>query len=149
MELTILTGGGRIECLRCTAHSSRTGLQCGRPALKSSSTRKCQFHGGRGSGPKTIEGKARIAAANIKHGGYSKAASAVRAASLARLSQLEDTLYLLGMTSVGRTPGRKPNGYTPIRTLDEFMLVMFDTPQNHDGASIEEVQKNNRNTHRP
>ena len=130
MELTFLTAGGRIECLRCTAQSSRTGLQCGRPALKSSSTRKCQFHGGRGSGPKTAEGKARIAAANTEHGGYSKAASAVRAASLVRLSQLEDALYLLGMTSVGRTPGRKPNGYQALTTHEQIRSLVFDISQN-------------------
>ena len=41
------TAGGKITCLRCTAQSSRTKLQCGRPAIKTSRTQKCQFHGGR------------------------------------------------------------------------------------------------------
>jgi hypothetical protein len=55
-ELT--TAGGRIKCLRCTAQSSRTKEQCARPALNSSRTQKCQFHGGRQSGPKTWGNKA-------------------------------------------------------------------------------------------
>ena len=53
----INTAGGRIRCARCTAQSSRTKLQCGRPALKTSKTQKCQFHGGgQTSGKQTLEG---------------------------------------------------------------------------------------------
>ncbi len=68
MNNNLMTAGGKIQCLRCTAKSSRTGIQCGRPALKSSKTQKCQFHGGRSTGPRTAEGKARIAALHTKHG---------------------------------------------------------------------------------
>ena len=53
MESSLLTAGGKISCLRCTAKSTRTKLQCGRPALKASKTQKCQFHGGSSTGPKT------------------------------------------------------------------------------------------------
>ena len=49
-QLLLSTAGGRICCARCTAQSSRTKLQCGRPALKTSKTQKCQFHGARSSG---------------------------------------------------------------------------------------------------
>ena len=42
--------GSSSQCARCTAMSKRTKEQCGRPALKTSKTQKCQFHGGRGSG---------------------------------------------------------------------------------------------------
>jgi hypothetical protein len=75
--LYLVTAGGKIKCLRCTAKSSRTKQQCGRPALKSSKTIKCQFHGGRSSGPKTPEGKARIAASHTVHGKDSKSANYV------------------------------------------------------------------------
>ena len=127
MQSTLLTAGSRITCLRCTAQSSRTGNQCGRPALKTSRTQKCQFHGGRGSGPKTAEGKTRIAAAHTKHGEYSKEAAATLSASLAKLSQLEDALHVLKMTSVKRSPGRKPNGYTPVKTVQEVCELLLDT----------------------
>lgn len=48
--------------------SKRTKEQCGRPALKTSKTQKCQFDGGRGSGPKTPEGRQRVAQAHTVHG---------------------------------------------------------------------------------
>ena len=32
--------------------------------------RRCRLHGGLSTGPKTVEGKERIAAANTKHGRY-------------------------------------------------------------------------------
>jgi hypothetical protein len=106
-KVNLLTAGGKIQCLRCTARSSRTGVQCGRPALKSSKTQKCQYHGGRGSGPQTAEGKARIAAAHIVHGQETSAARAERSAGSAKLSRIEDAMYLLEMTTAPRTRGRK------------------------------------------
>ena len=60
--------GSSSQCARCTAMSKRTKEQCGRPALKSSKTQKCQFHGDRGSGPKTPEGRQRVAQAHTVHG---------------------------------------------------------------------------------
>ena len=122
----LLTGGGRIRCSRCTAHSSRTGQQCGRPALKISKTQKCQFHGGRSTGPKTEEGKARIAALHTVHGQQTRAKRAERSAASARLNQLEDAAYLLGMMTGPRGRGRKARGYVPIRTLDDVVRMVVD-----------------------
>jgi hypothetical protein len=130
MEKYLSTAGGRITCLRCTAKSSRTKKQCARPALITSTTKVCQFHGGRGSGPKTDEGKARIAAAHTKHGEYSKAAKAATSAGLAKLSQLDDLVHLMKMTSVKRNPGRKPLGFKPVRTIKDVFELMFDTMAN-------------------
>ncbi len=45
-EQYLTTAAGRITCLRCTAKSNRTKLQCGKPALKTSRTQKCGHHGG-------------------------------------------------------------------------------------------------------
>ena len=58
------TAGGNITCLRCTAQSTRTKLQCGRPAIKTSRTQKCQYHGGR---PHTAETLKRISEASAVH----------------------------------------------------------------------------------
>lgn len=118
---------GKIQCLRCTARSSRTGVQCGRPALKSSKTQKCQFHGGRSTGPKTAEGKARIAAAHNVHGQETNAARAERSAGSARLSRIEDAMYLLEMTNATRTRGRKARGYVLVKTLDDVRLMVLDS----------------------
>ena len=123
----LTTAGGSIRCLRCTAKSSRTKIQCGKPALKSSKSQKCTSHGGLSTGPKTAEGRQRIADAQIVHGRDTKAARLERSRGSLRLAQLEDAMHVLGMTSAKRTRGRKPNGYTPLRTIDDVSRVLIDT----------------------
>ncbi len=126
MDRFILTGGGKIVCPRCTAYSSRTGKQCARPALKESKTQKCQFHGGRGSGPKTEAGKARIAAAHITHGQETRAMRLERSSASARLSQLEDAMHVLGLTDAPRIRGRKAKGYVPVQTFADVVGMVVD-----------------------
>ena len=124
-KLLLSTAGGQILCARCTAQSSRTKLQCGRPALKTSKTQKCQYHSGRGSGPKTEAGRSRIAAAHYKHGESCKASRAEYSKASATLSQLEDAMHILKMTSAPRTRGRKPRGYKPLRTVHDVLQSML------------------------
>ena len=123
----LATDNGGTKCLRCTAKSSRTKQQCGRPALKSSKTQKCGSHGGLSTGPKTAEGRQRIADAQTVHGRDTKVARLERSRGSLRLTQLEDAMHVLGMTSAKRTRGRKPNGYTPLRTIDDVCRVLLDT----------------------
>ena len=125
-QFFLSTAGGRIRCARCTAQSSRTKLQCGRPALKTSKTQKCQFHGARSSGPKTEAGRSRIAAAHYKHGESTKAARAEYSRASATLSKLEDAMHLLKMTTAPRTRGRKPNGYKPVRSTHDVIQLVLD-----------------------
>jgi hypothetical protein len=121
------TAGGRICCLRCTAQSSRTKLQCSRPALKTSKTQKCQFHGGGlTSGKQTEKGRSRIAAAHYKHGESTKAARAEYSKASTTLSKLEDAMHLLKMTSASRTRGRKPSGYKPVRSTHDVIQMVLD-----------------------
>ena len=47
---------------------TRSGHPCRKPTLKRK--RRCRLHGGASTGPKTAEGKARIAKAQLKHGKY-------------------------------------------------------------------------------
>jgi len=126
-KVLFLTAGSWIKCLRCTARSSRTNQQCGRPALKSSKTQKCGHHGGLSTGPRTAEGRQRIADAQTVHGRDTKAARLERSRGALRLAQLEDAMHVLAMTSAKRTRGRKPNGYTPLRTIDDVRRVLLDT----------------------
>ena len=128
----LVLAGGYIRCLRCTARSKRTKLQCARPALNVSKTQKCQVHGGRGSGPKTAEGKARIGAAHLVHGNETTQIRLERSEASLRLAQLEDLMYVLKMTSAGRTPGRKPSGYRKIRTYDEAGTFIASQVLHHD-----------------
>ena len=123
-ETNITLAGGRIRCLRCTAKSVRSGLQCAKPAMKSSRTHKCSHHGGWATGPKTAAGRQRILQANTKHGESSRAARHEHSKASARLSMLEDCLYLLGMTAEPRIRGRKPAGYVPVRTLTDVRRVL-------------------------
>ena len=55
---------------RCLA-KTRRGTLCQNPAIKGRN--RCKLHGGRSTGPRTAEGKARVAAAHTKHGRRSKA----------------------------------------------------------------------------
>ena len=127
IALLLLTAGGKVMCTRCTAKSKRTGLQCGRPALKVSNNQKCQFHGGRGnSGPKTPEGKARSIAAHTKTGDCSQAARNAHARASARLLQLEDSMHVLGMTTATRTRGRKPSCYVPVKDFAGVTQMILD-----------------------
>ena len=155
----LLTGGGNITCLRCTAKSTRTKLQCGRPAIKTSRTQKCLAHEGRphaqetlqrnseasavrsqaikdgkleghtaGSvkwnGPRTAEGKQRIAQAQRKHGFYSKAGLEAKHAEAIQLRQLEDIAVLIGMIQGPRTRGCKPRGYRPITSMEAVKALV-------------------------
>ena len=122
----LITAGGHLVCARCTAKSKTTGLQCGRPALKTSATQKCQFHGGRSTGPKSPEGRQRIANAQYRHGESSKAARQAYSKASANLRRMEEAMYVLGMTTAPHTRGRKPLGYTPVRTMRDVHEMILD-----------------------
>ena len=155
----LLTGGGNIVCLRCTDKSSRTKMQCGRPAIKTSRTHKCLAHEVRplaqetlqriskdsavhsqatkdgkleehtaGSvkwnGPRTAEGRQRIAQAQLKHGAFSKAGLKAKKAESIQLRQLEDIAYLTGLIQGPRTRGCKPRGYEPITSMEAVKALV-------------------------
>jgi hypothetical protein len=116
-EPFIVLAGGRIRCCRCQALSRRSKEQCKKPALRGKNV--CDFHGGRSTGPKTEEGKARIANAHTIHGTETKAMREKRSRSSAYMRNLEDLLYVFGMTKAPRWRGRKPSGYWPIKTTEQ------------------------------
>lgn len=118
-ENYITLAGGAIRCLRCTAKSVRSGIQCLKPAMNSSRTQKCTHHGGRSTGPKTKEGRERIAKAHTVHGKSSKAIRLRHSQDSANISMLEDSLHVLGMSDGKRLQGRKAKGYRPIRTVEQ------------------------------
>ena len=134
---TLVTGGGKITCKRCSAKSKRSGEQCKKPALKMSRTQKCEFHGGRSTGPKTADGKARQRAAVIKTGNYTKEAMEDRARSVRVLAGLEDALYVLKMTTMPRSRGRKPKGYVTLKTVEDVVKFALDNPLHWPRASDE------------
>ncbi len=119
-EKYLTTAGGRITCLRCSAMSKQSRLQCRKPALNLSRTQKCGHHGGKSTGPLTAEGKARIGKAHLLHGEETNQRKLERSEGALKLAQLEDVAHAIGLiTTAPRTPGRKPLGYRAIRTLEE------------------------------
>jgi hypothetical protein len=114
--------------------SKRSGEQCKKPALKTRRTQKCQFHGGRSTGPKTEAGKARQRAEVIKSGDYTKEAMEDKARSVRVLAALEDVMYVLNMTTVPRSWGRKPKGYVPLKTVKDVVKFALDNPLHFVGT---------------
>ena len=118
----LVTGGGRIFCSRCQA-KNRAGSQCAKPAVRGK--RVCGFHGGLSTGPRTVEGIARIKKAATKHGRFTPEGRERATAQSARIRELEDALIVLEAIPEGqRTRGAKPKGYAPVRTIaDARQLV--------------------------
>ena len=121
----LLLAGGRIRCRRCSARSKRTKLRCGAPAMRGKKV--CRTHGGKSTGPRTEQGKANSAKANLKHGRYTKQAQTEHSEASAQLSQLEDAMYLLGMSDAPRSRGRKAKGYRPITSFDGVRTMLLET----------------------
>ena len=101
-----------MTCTQCNAMSKRSRQRCKAPAIKGKT--KCRFHGGKSTGAKTAEGRARIAEAHTVHGRETRAIRAERSAKLAELRELEELGFKVGLFAEGtpRTRGRKPKGIT-------------------------------------
>ena len=77
---------------RCGART-RKGTACQRAG--SSKNGRCHLHGGASTGPRTAEGRARISAAQFKHGHRSKKAIAERKAATRKKSEIFTELKAL------------------------------------------------------
>ena len=120
-EKYLVTAAGKIKCLRCTAKSTRTKLQCRKPALKVSRTQKCEFHGGRPHSTITLLKCAKV---NTIHGEYSKPAKQKYRDDSILIHEMEDALRLLGMAGGPRIRGRKPNGYRGVHSEDDVIRMI-------------------------
>ena len=76
------------------------------------------------SGPRTAEGRQRIAQAQTKHGAFSKANLVAKHAEAIQLRQLEDIAVLIGMIQGPRTRGCKPRGYKAIRSMEAVKALV-------------------------
>ena len=122
-EQFLVTAGGYIKCLRCTASSTRTKQQCGKPALKTSTTQKCQVHGGRPHSPEVLR---RISEANTIHGESTKGAKEQFRKDAILSRQLEDAVHVLKMGEGQRMRGRKPNGYCGVYSQEDVIRMIRD-----------------------
>jgi hypothetical protein len=66
--------GDFTKAARCGA-TTRAGSSCRCPAMPNG---RCKLHGGRSTGPRTLEGIERIRQANLRHGRYTAAAKEER-----------------------------------------------------------------------
>ena len=122
-EKYLITAGGKIRCRRCKAQSSRTKLQCSKPALKDKSV--CGHHGGLSTGPRTKEGKERIRAAHWQHGEETLEAKAERSAKSVMFRYLTDLGNHCNMFYRKiNTLGRPPSGYAQLDLTDLEQLAL-------------------------
>jgi len=122
-EQYLVTAGGKICCRRCKAQSSRTKVQCSKPALKGKAV--CGHHGGLSTGPKTKEGKDRIRAAHFKHGEETLEAKAERNEKSVMFRYLTDLGNHCNMFYRQiKNLGRPPSGYTQLNLTDQEQLAL-------------------------
>jgi hypothetical protein len=76
------------------------------------------------SGPRTAEGKQRIAQAQLKHGAYANANLVAKHAVAIQLRRLEDIAIVIGMITGPRTRGAKPRGYKSIRSMEAVKALV-------------------------
>ena len=75
--------------------------------------------------------------AHLKHGERIRSARLEHSQASAKLSQLEDALYVLGMTTAPRTRGRKAAGYRPVRTFEDVKNMVLDSHKHSLEGSVE------------
>ena len=78
--------GRRIRACQCQALSQRSKLQCKNAVLKGK--RVCRFHGGKSTGPLTIDGKQRCAKAKTIYGWDTREKRKIRANKLKEMKIL-------------------------------------------------------------
>lgn len=112
----LITAGGRILCRRCQA-TSRSGRQCFKAAV--AGKKVCRSHGGASTGPRTQAGIEKIRQAHWIHGERSAESMERDRFTAIRLRKLSDALFVLGVAQGHKIPGRWPDGYQPLETMDD------------------------------
>ena len=73
------------------------------------------------------------------HGDETNQRKLERSQGSLRMSQLEDVMHAVGMTTAIRTTGRKPSGYRAIRTLEEAKAWVVEDALHRDNGGKEEA----------
>ncbi len=90
--------GDFLAAPRCGART-RAGGCCRQPAMRNG---RCRMHGGLSTGPRTVQGRARCAAARRTHGFYSAEVTALRSAGAAHCRRMN---ALVAALKIRRTAG--------------------------------------------
>ena len=92
---------------RCAAIFKATGQRC--TAIAVTGRRTCLRHGGASTGPRTVEGKRKCAAARTVHGWETTAMRQERSLGSARVAVLEAIGFAIGLLKGTKTRGRRPD----------------------------------------
>ena len=101
--------------------TEKDGVKQSKPKVQAEG---CNLVKAKWNGPRTAEGKQRIAQAQLKHGAYSKANLVAKHAEAIQLRQLEDIAIVIGMITGPRTRGAKPRGYKAIRSMEAVKALV-------------------------
>ncbi len=101
--------------------TEKDGVKQGKPQVRAEG---CTLVKVKWNGPRTAEGRQRIAQAQLKHGAYSKAGLEAKHAEAIQLRQLEDIAIVIGMITGPRTRGCKPRGYKSIRSMEAVKALV-------------------------
>jgi len=104
--MTTIDQPNTMLCNRCAAVFKATGQRCTATSLEG--RRTCLRHGGASTGPRTIEGRRKCAAARTVNGWDTIAMRQERSLASARLAVLEQVGFSIGLMKGGRTRGRQP-----------------------------------------
>ena len=99
--------------IECNA-KTRAGSLCQRAG--SPKNGRCHLHGGKSTGPRTDEGRARIAAAQFKHGKRSKTFVAAQRAKNAKGKAINRELKAIEATAI--SDGLLPRGWAKAFRVD-------------------------------
>lgn len=103
---------------QCSAKSKRSGVRCLNNAVSGAAI--CRMHG-HVPKDKVKRGEQHP---NFVHGRRTLEAQKQSSEQSARLSQYEDALHLLGMTTAKRSRGRKAAGYWKIKSANEIKKII-------------------------
>lgn len=103
---------------QCSAKSKRSGIRCLNNAVSTSNV--CRMHG---YVPKD-KIKRGEAHGMYKYGSRTLDAQRLSSEQSALLSQYEDALHLLGMTTAKRIRGRKASGYRKLTAIDNIKEIL-------------------------
>jgi hypothetical protein len=97
---------------RCGAKARTTGCPCQAPAMPNG---RCRMHGGLATGPRTPEGRARVAAAHTKHGFYTAETQAALRRTDTFIAETRALLAALRQDATAATPARRrPSKAAPL-----------------------------------
>jgi hypothetical protein len=108
------TTGDPQTAPRCGA-KNRRGLPCRAPAMRGK--RRCRLHGGKSTGPRTLEGVARVRAANTKTGRWSAVGKARARAERQWFWQGYRSLRALERLGLRWAPAANPGTTHPLAEL--------------------------------